>query len=232
MAYVYRDTPVGFHRLNKMPLDDREVFDNITDFLEYVESGTPYVGQRCVVRFANYEQPVIFKQGRQPRQTSNHVDNPIPVLELPTGYEHICKFYNNDHYVMVYYYNEGSVFNVLMDQVRFTDSFAWAMLPQASIIAGTDTDIDYLLEYYDDLAEDGPVEKFFTFRQPNFCHHELELPSNVAVNRISSISSNDAFFTTADPDISIMPKVRRLRGTITRLWVKANDYYTALGLGV
>ena len=231
MAYIYRDTPVGFHRLNKMPLDDREVFDNISDFLEYVESGTPYVGQRCVVRFANYEQPVIFKQGRQ----NSNTDNPIPVLELPTGYEHICKFYNDNHYVMVYYYNGGRTFDLLMDQVRFTDSFAWSMLPQASIVAGTDTDIDYLLEYYDDLAEGGPIEKSYTFRQPNFCHHELELPSNVAVNRISSISNNDAFFTTADPDIVIMPKRVNnwiINKCVTRLWVKANDYYTALGLGV
>lgn len=217
MAYVYRDTPVGFHRVNKMPLDDREVFDNTADLLTYIRSGAAYQGQRCLVKLPYYEQPVILKKGKGSVL--------MPIIETPPGYEWVTKEYNNDKYALIYYYNGGAPFGNVNQQVRLTDGLAWSFLPQAGLIAGTEENINYMLEYFD------TEEHIFTFVQANFCTSEVALPSSTAINRISSKSNNNGFFTTSDDDIVIMPR-RVDNDRIVRLWVKCNDYNAAIGLGV
>lgn len=219
MSYVYRDTPVGFHRVNKMPLDDGEVFDNTTDLFTYVHSGAAYDGQRCIVKLPYYEQPVILKKGRGSIL--------VPILETPPGYEWITKKYNDDYYAMIYYYNGGAVFNNKKQQVRLIDGLAWSYLPQAGIIAGSDVNITYMLEY----VENGGEEHVSTFVQANFCTNEVPLTGSTAINRISSNSSSKGFFTTNKDDLVIMPK-KQSDDMIVRLWVKCNEYNDAIGLGV
>lgn len=217
MPYVYNDTPIGFHRLNKAPLDDTEIFNNVTDLYTYINSGAVYQGQRCLVKLPYYDQEVIIRKSK----SSNKL---MPIMILPTGYEYITKKYGNDTYIMIYYYNGGSAFTSLSQQVRFTDSLGWAMLPQADIIAGGTLTNTYLLEY-----NTGTTDTVSTFSQYNFATHTVSLISGNNITNISSTANSSGFFTTAKSNVVIMPKAHN--DVIVRLWVKGNDYYNAMGLG-
>ena len=47
---VYKDIPVGFHRVNKIPLDDSLIINNGTKGLfDYIDNRTAYLGQRLVI---------------------------------------------------------------------------------------------------------------------------------------------------------------------------------------
>lgn len=218
MAYTYRDTPVGIHRLNKMPYDDQEVFYGVRSLLEYIKSGTAYVGQTCIVRILSdqnkpdstyYEQKVTLKQG-----DGNKI---IPVLELFPGYEFIHKNLNNHEYGLVYYYNGGKKFSNIKENIRSEDSLAWAMLPQASLIAGSDEKIDYLLE----------TETYqYEFIQPNFVSNEVIIASGGVVAGIGSRATNKAYYPTSNGSIYIMPKKKE--DILIKLWVQCDDYIKAL----
>ncbi len=215
MATVYRDTPTGIHRLNKMPFDDKEIFESITDLFTYINNGAAYQGQKCLVKLPYFEQDVILKQGRGSKL--------VPVFNMPSGYSWITQKRDNDLYALIYYYNGGSVFTNKNEQVRITDSFAWGLLPHAGLIAGSDTNIPYLLEYNDG------TEHSTTFTQANFCTQSVAIPTGAtAINRISSTENSKCFFPTANENIMIMPKIES--NIIVRLWVKCNDYDAALGV--
>ena len=215
-AKVYRDTVTGFHRLNKMPLDDKEIFENVKDLLTYISSGTAYHGQRCVVKFPYFDQEVTLSKGRG--------DVLVPVFKMPAGYEWITTKNGSDIYALIYYYNGGSLFTDKNQQVRLTDSFAWGLLPHASLLACSDTNIKYLLEYHDDTGEHGP----YTFTQANFCTNTVAVGIGNNINRISSESNADFIFPTPNSAIGIMPKTAS--NTTIRLWVKCNEYDAALGV--
>ena len=217
MAYTYRDTPVGFHRLNKMPLDDREVFNSVTALIDYINSGAAYYGQRVMVKLNYYDQNVTLKKGKGSKL--------VPILEGIPGYEPIVKTQGSNRYVLVYYYNGGKAFSSVKEQVRTVDAFAWSILPQASLIYGNDAGIEYLLEYD---PKDGTSELSFSFSQPNPATNTVALNDGNTVERISSVANSKAFFPTVNNKIGIMQKTKT--DSITRLWVKANDYVEALGV--
>lgn len=216
MAYIYRDTPVGIHRLNKMPYDDTEIFNNIPDLFYYINNGAAYEGQKCIVKLPYYEQDIILKKGRGSKL--------VPVFDIPTGMEWITKTYNDRLYAMIYYNNGGSPFSNINEQVRLTDSFAWSLLPHAGLIAGSDTSITYLLETY----SESEGEKAYTFTQANFCTQPVSVPSGSAVNGIGSTENAHAYFPTPNSGVMIMPKART--SLIVRLWVNCADFDAALGV--
>ena len=208
---IYKDTPVGFHRVNKAPLDDSDVFYNIRDVLDYIDSGAAYDGQRICLRLPHYNQNVTLKTGK-----SNKL---FAIPDLPSGHEWITKQIASNLYVLIYYYNSGSEFTNQNQQIRFSDSFAWSALPYASLISGDDANITYLLEL------DGDETASYTFTQPDFTSNEIVLSQN---NKISHIGDEDYFYHTDFSGIGIMP--RSYSTQIVRLWVKGNDFYKALGV--
>ena len=44
-------TPIGIHRLKKEPFDDREIFSNISDLIDYCKHGASYNGQKVLCIF-------------------------------------------------------------------------------------------------------------------------------------------------------------------------------------
>ena len=132
MPKIYKDIPIGFHRVNQMPLDDSEIINGNEALFNYIQSGSAYNGQRIIILYENYQQPITLKV------VGSSI---IPVLVMPSGWELITKKYGDKTYALVYYYNKGAVFSSSNEIIRLTDPFAWSMLPQASILANSDSSI-------------------------------------------------------------------------------------------
>ena len=209
MPEIYRDIPVGFHRVNRTPLDDSEIINGNANLFSYIESGTAYHGQKIIIRYDNYDQPVMLKKGRGTKL--------IPIMIMPSGYEFITKVYNGSTYALVYYYNGGSLFTNVNQNVRLSDSFAWSLLPQASLFANSDTSINYLLEVDNDK---------YTFTQANFATNTVSL-SGATINKIASTATSVGYYPTGNSAVVIMP--RTASSKIVKLWVKCTDYLNALG---
>ena len=126
MSLLYKDTPVGFHRVLDGPLDDHEVFTSNEDLLDYCKNGTAYHGQRVLLTYDGlYDQPCTIKRGR-----STNRNTLIPIVELPSGIELVTYENNDEIYGLVCYFNDGKI----------------AMLPQVSLLANKNTDIEYLFQ--------------------------------------------------------------------------------------
>ena len=210
MPKIYKDIPVGFHRVNKTPLDDTELINGNAALFQHINFGTGYHGQHIIVRYDNYDQSEKNKKGKG--------DKLMPIMDMPSGYELITKKYNDDIYAMVYYYNGGSPFTDISQNIRLSDSFAWSLLPQASLLANSDTDIDYLIE-----ADNNN----YLFTQANFITNTVSLSSAIIIDRISSISDSNGYYPTSNSSVMIMPKSRSTKGV--KLWVKCTDYFNAMG---
>ena len=195
MDMIYRDTPVGFHRLNPGPLDDQEVFSSNADLLDYCKNRTGYHGQRVLLKYGYYDQQCVLKKGKG--------DVLVPVMELPPGIELIFKTFNNKKYVLVFYYNDDTSAvpsNTSDLYVCFTKPYYFAMLPQCSLFANSDTSINYRIEVNDEVI---------TATQGN--------PLNT-----SSTPSARAIYDRVRENLR--------DNTIVRLWVQCDDYYNAVGV--
>ena len=218
MPNKYIDLPTGIHRVNRVPLDSSTVIENgFKGLYQYIATGTAYLGQRLLVR-TNYgdnkfDIQVTLTQG------NNNDGVMVPVFEFPTGYELISKVYTSNRYILIYYYNGGSVFTSRDQAFRINDAFAFSMLPHASLLANSDSEIGYMLEVNDDI---------YTFTQANFVTNDVALGSDSAINRISSTANGNFYCATPDTSIGIMP--RTVSDKIIRLWVRANEYCKAIGV--
>ena len=143
MSLLYKDTPVGFHRVLDGPLDDHEVFTSNEDLLDYCKNGTAYHGQRVLLTYDGlYDQPCTIKRGR-----STNRNTLIPIVELPSGIELITYENNDEIYGLVCYFNDGKIYTDTKDiLVKFDDMYYFAMLPQVSLLANKNTDIEYLFQ--------------------------------------------------------------------------------------
>ena len=218
----YKDLPFGFHRLYKEPLDADGVKSGNAGLFEYISTGSAYLGQRVLVQYDHFDLNVVLAQGK------NDPGKLIPILEeFPTGYELITKNVGSHKYILVYYYNEGSAFTDKDQAYRVSDSYAMAMLYQASIFANSDTNIKYRLEYFNYLNNESSITEF---TQANFVTNTVRNTVNSnSPNIILSTASEEYFFPTPVDNIGIMPMGRKRE--ITRLWVQSDEYINAM-LGV
>ena len=53
MPKIYKDIPIGFHRVNRMPLDDSEIINGNEALFNYIQSGSAYNGQRIIILYEN-----------------------------------------------------------------------------------------------------------------------------------------------------------------------------------
>ena len=208
----YKDLPIGFHRVTSTPLDRSSVlYGNIIDILQYASGGTVYNGQKINVEYPNhYHEDITFIR----------VDDVmVPKFELPNGYEFITLKYDNDDYIMVYYYNKGMPFTSKDQIIRFTDPSAWCMLPQISLLTGTLDNIDYLLEVNKNV---------YLFNQDNFVLNPLhEFIHSDYVNGVYDIENDRSFYVTNNMTAYIMPKIYDPTQCV-KLYVKANTFAKTL----
>lgn len=126
---IFKDTPVGFHRVERGPLDSGELVLNGNNELHgYLVNQAAYSEQRLNVKYGNriYRVRLIEK------------DNTLfPVVEN-AGADLIVKTMEDGHkYALIYYNNGGSKYDSANDYGRVSDVLAWDILPLMNIMAGT-----------------------------------------------------------------------------------------------
>lgn len=210
MNNVYIDLPMGFHRLNRTPIDGSSYYNSNAEVLEYLKSGTVYDGQTISVRYDNnYVQKIDVV----------YIPNlNIYVPRLWPLYCTIFKKYNDNIYALVYNFMDGYVFTSRTQNIYTNSPFNFAMIPQMALFARTTGDTDYLLEVDD---------KVYEFTQLNFYDNEvLALDIMDKPVGISSIETEAGFYSTTISGVSIMAKYKT--GKVVKLYVKANEYYKGL----
>ena len=150
MSLLYKDTPVGFHRVLSGPLDDHEIFTSNEELLEYCKSGTAYNGQRVLLTYNGlFDQPCVIKKGRQSELL-------IPILELPAGIELITtKDEYNNIYALVAFFNDGDIlYSDNKDIMMKLDDFCYfSILALSAILYGSSENIEYKFEYKNGITE-------------------------------------------------------------------------------
>ena len=210
MNNVYTDLPVGFHRLNRTPLDDSQYYTKNADLLAYLKSGTVYDGQMLCVKYENdYIQRV------------EAVYIPSLNIYVPRIWPLYCtifKKYNDNMYALVYNFMDGNVFTSKIQNTYINSPFNFAMIPQMALFAMTTGDTDYLMEV---------DNRVYEFTQPNFYDNEvLALDIIDKPVGITSIETSGGYYSTTINGVSIMAKYKT--GKVVKLYVKANEYYKSL----
>lgn len=208
---IYKDIPVGFHRVNRIPLDDSIVIPNgSVGLFDYINNKTPYLGQRLLVQYRDSQDNLIYETNVVLKK--NYDDKLIPMMmEYPIGFEPIIKTYDGNKYMMIYYYNNGSIYEDKI-YIKLDDPKSWSMILLAGIFAGSSKSINYLLE-----------TKYNTY---SFIEDDISLYTkeynDSAIDAIYDISNSRYYKITSNVNIGILPRVNDTQ--LTRLWVKANDY--------
>ena len=243
---TYRDTPVGFHRLYKAPLDNSEILANNAELLEYCSSGSAYAGQRVTVNYGNFCQEFILKGTN---------DRPTPIIVNTPANDFIYKIENGLPYVLVYYYNGGSAFTNGKDSaIKFDDPFAYSQLVFADILANS-TNITFLLESVHLTADESSrftstdqngntISGFRNFTMDETKRFVINQPNPLSYDiTVNKSTSNDAevltmgwvdddpaaYIITENPSIFLMPKIKDSEiheRNIIRLWVSFHQYYS------
>lgn len=218
MPMAYRDTPVGFHRLYKSPLDDREVFTSNDDLINYCKSGAAYAGQHVAVVYDDYVQDCIIKKA-----TTSSL---YPVLKFPEG-ELVVKTlsYNGTNYTfaLIYYFNAANtslVYPFSSLSPRFGHWASMSLMHQSQLLSfalKTQNQI-YTLEYEDANGTSNTYQ--FTQVDPIFGSAYAVTRGTSAVTKMwKRDSDSNAFILTNNTNINIVHKTTPTAGTIIRLWV-------------
>ena len=207
MNNLCRDIMTGFHRVNRLPLDDSVVV-KYEDLEHYLTEGTAYAGQYILINFGTFIQPaVLMPLG----------EGVVVKLLLDWSNELQWELIDGSHYLMVYCYLKGKVDN----NVTFlsVDSpFIFSMLPFANIFANSFGDIHWMLRRQHD-------NQIF-FIQPNFVNTSIDIDNEARSFKIYSHSNSYGRYATSELRLSIMPYNEGSEQT--RLFVKADDYYSIL----
>jgi hypothetical protein len=207
----------------KAPLDDSEVYTSMSSLMEYCKSGTAYDGQKVAVNLKYFTQDFIIH--------SDSSGNMIPLIQLPNDRLE-WKTVGGNHFVLVYYYNRsGKTFSSTDRFTYIEDPFAWSILDMIDIFkeAGA-TNYTFRLEM-DDYAHH---ESVYNFTQDNPINVSGPNPSGASANVTSlgkHASNANAIITSQNTNIFLFPKNYTSAGSknIVRLWVRANNYFSALG---
>lgn len=196
------NTPKSYHRVNKIPLDDSDVFASVADLMTYCKSGAWYNGQRVAVNLKYYTQMYTIRNG-------------IPIIDLPSGNEWFIHTDGSDKYVMVYYHNTTNGVYSVAD--KFTDTYsAFKFIFMDSIGVFEDSGYSFILNV------DGTTHKWIQTNNPIDSQESITV-SGTTVNKISKNPSGaNGFIETNVSDIILMPKASNTK--IIQLFVKATKY--------
>ena len=99
-------TPIGIHRLRKEPFDDREIFSNISDLINYCKYGANYNGQKV---------SCIFNQNNNKYLLNFIINNGYPILQLNNIENNIIKDNDTDDYYILIAFSITGLINIFKD---------------------------------------------------------------------------------------------------------------------
>lgn len=227
------DTAMSYHRLKRSPLDDREVFTNLRDLMDYCKDGARYNGQRVVVMATdgNHQYPIEYCI----------VDN-IPLIDM-RGSEPIFKTigFSGDasatHGMLIYEHNMGEIWR--QNQVFCFDEANFCLLNQIEIFRILDAAGNKTFKFYIERTTRGTDTVFTATWNQSYNPYidgksnSISVSSGATITKMSynNTASSTSWLYTNNSDICLMPKnsnaVSAENIYITKIYVKAEDYYQA-----
>ena len=224
------DTAMSYHRLKRNPLDDSEVYDDLRSLMDYCYNGARYDGQRVSVLNGSLGAVEYI------------IKNNIPIINM-RGSEPIFKSItfsgdsSDSHGLLIYENNLGGLWN--KDDVFIFNDGRFSILNQLEIFRLLDASgnksfkfyIERLTRYTDNLFTRTWEQQYNPFidGDNNTINNAA---SNSLINELSYYSTNNGWLKCTDSNIILMPRTNSALNSenkyITKIYIKAEDYYQAL----
>lgn len=223
------DTALSRHRLMRAPLDDREVFANLRDLMDYCKDGARYDGQRVVVLNDTLGS------------VEYTIKNNIPMINM-RGSEPIFKslYFSGDssesHGILIYENNLGGTWQ--QSEVFSLNEGKLCLLNQLEIFRILDAAGNKSFKFYmERLGRNTTVMNTVTWSQGynpyiDGANNTISGASSGAnISEMSFYSTTNGWLKTNNSDIYLMPRtsagLTEENKYITKIYVKAEDYYQA-----
>lgn len=226
------DTTMSYHRLKKAPLDDREVFNNLRDLMDYCDNGACYNGQRVTV-LSNLHDPVEYVIHRN-----------TPIIDI-RGSEPIFEnlpFSGDSSYakgMLIYERNHRDNRGWNRDDILFLTDGEFNMLDQLEIFRNKDASGNIIFKFYM-IRQRRNSDEIYTATWSQNYNPYIDYDSNpindiASGNTITAMSyypnyDKNGHLITNNSDIALMPNSQSAINEalyITKIYVKADNYYTA-----
>lgn len=220
------DTAMSYHRLKRAPLDDMEVFNDLRALMDYCKNGARYDGQRVVVLNDNLGS------------VEYNIKNNIPMINMK-GSEPIFKSitFSGDssatHGILIYENNLGGLWE--QNEVFTFNEGKLCLLNQLEIFRILDASGNKSFKFYiERQTRDSDTVFTRTWVQnfnPYIDANSVSQSSGATINKMSFTSTTNGWLRTNNSSIYLMPRtsagVTEENKYITRIYVKAEDYYQA-----
>jgi hypothetical protein len=224
------DTTMSYHRLKRAPLDDMEVFNNLRELMDYCNNGARYDGQRVVVLNGSLGS------------VEYNIKNNIPIINM-RGSEPIFKSitFSGDssatHGLLIYENNLGGIWG--QNEVFTFNESKLCMLNQLEIFRILDAAGNKTFKFYME-RQTRDTDTVFTRTWSQNYNPYLDGSSNsingassgATINELSFNASANGWLKTTNSSLYLMPRtnigITEEDKYITKIYVKAEDYYQAL----
>lgn len=219
------DTAMSYHRLKKAPLDDREVFKNLNDLMDYCKDGARYNGQKVVVN--NYLGAIEYV-----------IRENIPIIDMK-GSEPIFKSitFKDDSYpthgMLIYENNNGGIWRE--DEIFNFEENKLCLISQLEIFRILDAAGNKTFKFYmeriprhlDGLSTYKWNQNYNPYSDGGSNH--INNTSSALMEQMSYYGGTGNWINTNVDEINLMPYLNDLvlleNPYITKIYVKAEDYY-------
>lgn len=215
-------TPIGIHRLRKEPFDDREIFSNISDLIDYCKHGASYNGQKVLC---------IFNQNDNEYLLNFIINNGYPILQLNNIENNIIKDNDaDDYYILIYHHNPIS-----NKQTESSKSFYNIINPDAFSITGLinifKDDNDYYFKAIIKNKNNINTTQYIDITQEQNKDPLIKRPFNY------SVGARELFYSSVSDTLRL--KIDNTKyvmdfsndnNYIIDLYIKATDYVKSMGV--
>lgn len=229
------DTAISYHRLKKAPLDDSEVFNSLRDLMDYCDKGASYNGQRVVVLDDVYGDveyviknniPIIDMRGSEPSFWPWYFDGDNNSTNGMLIYERNSRDRTTWSPNLVFYPGDSGYVNLISQLEIFRISDASSNIKS----------FKFYLEQIKRRTDERYVATWTQNYNP-YTDGENNIIRNIAkgatITNMSYTSkrttyASHQYLTTNNEDVKLMSaNINDEENFITRIYVKADDYYKA-----
>lgn len=223
------DTMTSYHRLKRASLDDREVFTDLRSLMDYCKDGARYDGQRVVVLNDTLGS------------VEYTIKNNIPIINM-RGSEPIFKSitFNGDssatHGMLIYENNQAAPWD--SNEVFTFDYGKLCLINQLEIFRILDATGNKSFKFYIERQTRRTDELYTATWNQNYnpyidgVNKTINTSSGATITEMAFSNNTDGKWVVVNnSNFDIMPKVSGSAAReylyITRIYVKAEDYYQA-----
>lgn len=223
------DSVMSRHRLMRAPLDDSEIYASLSDLMNYCKNGACYDGQRVAVVDNNLGL------------IEYTIKNNIPIINL-RGSEPIFNSLNfngdtsESRGMLIYENNLSGAWE--QNSVFCLQDGSLCLLSQLEIFRILDATGNKTFKFYMERTLRNTTQtEVITWNQnynPYSDNSNNTIPntsSGAIITEMLFITTENGWLKTNNSDIYLMPKdsisARQERDYITKIYVKAEDYYNA-----